>query len=129
MICGGFARRSAPAPLAVASDCPLHPYRPDAGGGVFHGIVSGPLPRFFLLFSVRPAAFFLAVRAPWAVGFLSFCWWAWFVWRSGLVSLLACRRRFCYRLLAVAGVVWFYCHSSMKYGRLSIILAYLQIFS
>ena len=37
----------APAPLAGASDCPLHPYRPDAGSGVFHGIVRGPSPVFF----------------------------------------------------------------------------------
>jgi hypothetical protein len=53
MICGGFARRSAPAPLAVANDRPLHPYRPDAGGGVFHGIVSGPLPRLIGSFGGR----------------------------------------------------------------------------
>ena len=54
----------APAPLAGACLQPPHPWSPDAGGGVFHSNVSGPHPRFFLLFRVRPSAFFFPCGVP-----------------------------------------------------------------
>ena len=128
-ICGCRARGLRPCASRrglLAAPAPLQPVRRER---CFSWYCFGAPPPFFLLFRVRPSAFFLALRGSWPLG----CVWLCFVsivrlsvGRGFFASLTG---RFCGRASVVVGLVWLCRRLSIKLGSLSIFVACLQIFS
>lgn len=116
----------APAPLAGACLQPPHPCSPDAGGGVFHSIGSGPLPRFFWCLACG-FAFFFALRLPVPLGFVSLCYVSQVRRAVGRGFFASLSGGFWGRVSGGLGVAWLCFRSSMKLASSSILLAFLQI--
>ena len=128
-ICGCRARGLRPCASRGGLPPAPAPLERRRGGRCFSWYCFGAPPPFFLLFRVRPSAFFLALRGSWPLG----CVWLCFVsivhlsvGRGFFASLTG---RFCGRASAGVGGVSFCFRLSIKSGSLSIFLAFLQIFS
>ena len=126
-ICGCRARGLRPCASRGGKRLPPAPLSARRGRRCFSWYCFGAPPPFFLLFRVRPSAFFLALRGSWPLG----CVWLCFVsivrlaiGRGFFASLTG---RFCGRASARVGVFRLCSHLSMNIGYSSNILAYMQI--
>lgn len=131
MICYGIAvavlGACAPAPVAGACLQPPHPCSPDAGGGVFHSIMSGPLPRFFCCLGCG-CRLFSSLRLLWPLGFVLLCYVSQVRRAVGRGFFASLAGGFCGRVTVGVWGVRLCFRSSMKLGSSSIFLAFLQIF-
>ena len=130
MICYGIAvavlGAYAPTPLAGACLQTPHPCSPNVGSGVFHSIISGPLPRFVwcLVCGLR---LFFSLRLAGSFGFVSLCYVSSvrLAFVRGFFASLA--GSFWGRFSVGVGCAWLCYRTSIKSVRSSIIVAFLQI--
>ena len=127
-ICGCRARGLRPCASRGGKRLPPAPLSARRGRRCFSWYCFGAPPPFFLLFRVRPSAFFLALRGSWPLGCVWLCYVSIVRLSVGRGFFASLTGRFCGRASAEVGVVSFCLRLSIKSGSLSIFLAFLQIF-
>jgi len=126
-ICGCRARGLRPCAPRGGKRLPPAPLSARRGRRCFSWYCFGAPPPFFLLFRVRPSAFFLALRASVPFGFVWLCFVSIVRLAVGRGFFASLTGRFCGRASVGVGVFRFCFRSSIKSGSLSIFIANMQI--